>query len=44
MGLQIKRKEKRCFDSFVKGETNILISTLSIFAEGIDIPGFGNRN
>jgi len=33
-----KEERKKMFDDFKSGTKNILISTLSIFAEGIDIP------
>ena len=33
-----KKDRKLMFDSFVKGDTKVLISTISIFSEGIDLP------
>lgn len=37
-GATNKKERKAMFDKFVSGEIKVLISTLSIFAEGIDIP------
>lgn len=37
-GATNKKERKEMFDKFVKGEIKVLISTLSIFAEGINIP------
>lgn len=33
-----KKEREEMFEEFSKGELNVLISTISIFAEGIDIP------
>jgi len=33
-----KTEREKMFEDFTKGELNVLISTISIFAEGIDIP------
>ena len=37
-GATSKKERAEIFDNFVNGDLNVLISTISIFAEGIDIP------
>jgi len=37
-GETAKKERERMFDEFVKGNVNVLVSTISIFSEGIDIP------
>ena len=38
-GTTKKKERKQIFDNFAKGKQKILISTISIFSEGVDIPG-----
>jgi len=37
-GQTSKKEREKIFDAFTNGDLNILISTISIFAEGIDLP------
>ncbi len=40
-GSTSKKEREEIFDAFANGELNVLISTISIFAEGINVPMLG---